>query len=538
MNNSSKNKGTARSKKAVSQKANAPVEKNRKPWGYIQPRHSRCLTYGLGFAALFIFLTFGYGEVLSRAEQFSYISTSPDTMHYLLSKPMGSVFWLMRWILLLFKWSILGGAFLALVYTLTARLTDYALRLPRRWEGLGFTVALGQIGWMAWRGTNLYYKNEPSLFIFIALVILAVSALLALAVWFFRSGKKTEMPERLRPYGLVAALVLTGGTGWAVCHFNENVILTARLQRLTWEQDWDTIIKDARSAKRPTRAVAAYHAIALLQTNQLLEGMFEIPYDFPKLKLDARGGSEEYGIFLSDCSYQAGLFNVGYRTAMDQMVMTGPRLSNLKQLALCSLLNGEYALCEKYLTLISRTPFEDEFVERYRNMIQHPELISADPTFANIFSRKLMEDNFEQNYMPPAFLGYNIGLSKGSDATLITSAAACLYSKDLNRFLIRAQIMAQKGMSFPPCMQEAIAILSLKDPNIMKSFSKQVNSFVSNELTSFLMDAKPYINDRIALRHELRDRWLGTYAYYYYTENNDPDQVTKSYDTEDKAGVN
>ena len=35
------------------------------------------------------------------------------------------------------------------------------------------------------------------------------------------------------------------------------------------------------------------------------------------------------------------------------------------------------------------------------------------------------------------------------------------------------------------------------------------------------------VSDDTQLRHELRERWLGTYVYYYYTENNDPDQVVK-----------
>ena len=43
--------------------------------------------------------------------------------------------------------------------------------------------------------------------------------------------------------------------------------------------------------------------------------------------------------------------------------------------------------------------------------------------------------------------------------------------------------------------------------------------------------------DRLRLRHELRDRWLGTYVYYYYTENNDPDQVMKPNSTQ-QSGVN
>ncbi len=505
-------------------------------WG-LKPRTALWLTYVLGFAALFAFLYGVYGDVLTRAEQDSYISTSPDTMHYLLSQPYGWLWWLMRWPLLLFKSMALGAAVLALVYTLTARCADYALRLAPGWAGLGFVLPLVQIGWMLWRGTNLYYKSEPSQFIFIALACLLASAVAALAVW-VAVRRKDAAPAcaPVRPYGLAVALLLTAGTSWAALHFNENEILTARLQNLTDREDWQAMITEARSARQPSRAVAAYHALALLETDQLLEGMFDIAYEYPEARLEKHDGGEEYGLFLMDCNLHAGLLNAAYRSAMDQMVMNGPRLFTLKRLALCALLNNEKELFLKYAALIDRSPFETDFTAKLRPLAGKPDSIRQHPTFAHILSLYPRESRFEQNYQPPAFLGYNIGLTEGTDAALPTSVAACLYSKSLDNFLPRAQVMAQKGMAFPACMQQAIAILSLKQPELLSHFP-QVGRFVPDEIRAFLLDAKPYVNDRLALRHELRDRWLGTYVYYYYTENNDPDQVVKP-NKEEKSGVN
>lgn len=461
-------------------------------------------------------------------------------MYYLLSQPAGRVYWLARWGLLLFKWPMVGAACLALVYTLTARFTDYALRLPRCLEGIGILVPLAQIGWMLYRGTSLYFKNEPSQFVALAVAVLVVTALLAAVVLLVRRLRhraENVAGLRVRPCGALVALVLMGGVTWAAWHFNENEIATARLQNMVWTQQWDDMIEVARSVKQPTRAVAAYHAVALQQTDQLLEGMFDIPYEFPKARLSSAENSGEYNIFLSDCNFYAGLLNMAYRNAMDNVVMNGPRLVNFKRMALCALLNGEIELCRKYLSLVGNSPFESAFVEKYTAMLRNPKLIEADEELKRVLALYPKEDNFEQNYRSPAFLGYNVGLSTGSDATLLTSAAACLYSKDLNAFLLRAQILAQKGRQFPACMQQAIAIMSLKQPGLLKAFP-QVGSFVPDEITAFLLDAKPYAKDRLALRHELRERWLGTYVYYYYTENNDPEQVVNSYDNKENAGVN
>lgn len=511
--------------------------KQKKSWGSLKPRTARILTYTLGFIAVFAFLTWGYGDVLSRAEQESYVSCSPDTMHYLLSRSWGWLFYAMRWPLLLFKWTALGAFFMAIIYTLTARLIDYSLCLPRCLEGFGFLGVVAQLCWVVGRGTNLYFQTEPSVFILLAIAILLFFALLAGIVCLFRRKQHCEIIGCVRPYGLwILLLVACVGT-WATRHFFENEIYTARMQLLSQEGRWEEMVELGRSAHQPTRAVAAYYACALEEMDQLAEGIFYIPFEFPKVKLDKDVDSGEYSIFLADCNYHAGLTNPAYRAAMDRIVMDGPRLYYLKRLALCALLNGEKELCRKYLTLIEKTPFEKDFVEKYSPLVENEKLILEDPELKHVLSLKPNDDHFEQNYMPPTFLGYNVGLSRGSDNTLITSAVACLYGKDLRAFLLRAEILAQKEKDFPMCMQQAIAILALKNPNILKKFP-QVNRFVTNEITSFLLDAKPYVNDRLKVRHELRDNWLGTYVYYYYTENNDPDQVRKPENNEEKAGVN
>lgn len=513
------------------------IGKSRTGRGQMRPRTARRLTYLLGFSALAFFLVWGYGDMLSRAEQESFVSTSSDTMHFLLSGRWGGLFYLSRWALLLFKWAAVGGLLLAAVHTLSARLADYALCIPRPLEGIGFLLPLAQIGWMVWRGTNLYYKSEPSLFIVVAVVTLLVCALAAGVAWLFRRRRTQSVPQAVRPYGILLILVLVGGGTWATRRFNENEIITAKMQNLSLQGKWEEMIELGRSAKRPTRAVAAYYALALEECDQLLEGMFDIPYDFPKPRLDNKEGGDEYAVFLSDVTYHAGLINSAYRAAMDRIVMDGPRLFYLKRMAICALLNGEKELCKKYLAIIGSNPLETGFVEKYEPMTANEKLILEDAELKHVLALKPSDSHFEQNYLPPTFLGYNVGLSHGSASALVTSAAACLYGKDLKAFLLRAEIMAQKGMSFPSCMQQAIAILALKEPALLKKFP-QVNKFTTNEITAFLLDAKPLVGDRLKVRHELRGQWLGTYVYYYYTENNDPDQVRKTENEANKAGVN
>lgn len=526
----------------------APAARPCRRFAQMKSCTAKWVTYGLGLLSVWAFFTFVYGDVITCAEQNMYVSSEPESMQHLLTQPWGQLFYASRWVMLLCKWAPVGAAFLALVMTLTAMAVDYAFRLPRCLRGLGFLIPAAEIGWMIWRGTNVYYKSEPSLIVLIPLIALLAAAVLAALVAVVKRfvGKSATVDGTsanvvmVRPWGALIVLALMGGAVGVARTVNENVILTARFRNLADHQEWDTIIEEATKVKRPTRAVAAYYAIALEETDQLLDRMFDIPYDFPKLHLDKLDGSEEYGLFVMDCSFHAGLLNPAYRTAMDHVVMCGPRVFAYKRMALCALLNGEKELCNKYLALIDQMPFEHDFVEKYSAMNENPKLIDQDEELSHVKKLYPQESRFEQNYMPPAFLGYNVRLSRGSDYTLITSAAACLYSKDLNSFIIRAQIMKQKNMPLSTCMQEAIAVFALKNPEVLQTFP-EVNKFATSQLTSFLLDAKPYVDDREALRQNLKERWLGTYYYYYYTENNDPSQTIKensSKSADSSAGVN
>lgn len=506
------------------------------------------LAYAVGFVCLFVFFGFIYGDVIMRAQQESYVCTDRTAMHHLLGQPLGELFWLGRFALLSCHWALLGGLCLSAVLTLAAFLFDHALGLHLHarggmWRGVGFLPAVALIAWMLSRGTNLYYKSEPSLFLLLALGILlaaAVVAGLAAAVHRFGKAKEGESTANVRlfPLGTMLTLLLLAGSMLAAVRFNENVILTARLQRLQWEGDWQTMIEEARKAQRPSRAVAAYHAIALEETDGLLEGIFDLVYDFPDIKFDKKDGNEEYGLFVADCNYHAGLLNAGYRKAMDHVVMNGPCLYYLKRMAVCAVANEEWELAKRYLAFIGRMPLESDFVEKYAAIVENPKLAAEDAELAHVKLLYPQESKFEQQYRQPAFLGYNIGLMMGSDATLYTSIAACLYSKDLQAVLPRAYQLVRKGLNLPPAVQQAIVIAAQKNPEILTQFPG-VSQFVPQQLTSFLLSARPYSKDRKALRRELKKDWLGTYMYYYYCENNEPDQVRKADEGgAHKSGVN
>jgi hypothetical protein len=170
-------------------------------------------------------------------------------------------------------------------------------------------------------------------------------------------------------------------------------------------------------------------------------------------------------------------------------------------------------------------------------LLLNPQLIDADPELSRVRALKPREETTEQNYRRPIFMGYNVGLGQGSDATLTTSIAATLYSKDMMRMLNMASVLRHKNQGrLPRIVREAIMIKSITMPELKQAFPEITgDAMLLTNFQSFVSQARPYLDDKPLLREKLRKDWLGTYFYYYYCENNNPSQVQSK---SSSAGVN
>ena len=203
-----------------------------------------------------------------------------------------------------------------------------------------------------------------------------------------------------------------------------------------------------------------------------------------------------------------------------------------------------------YLNIIEKTPFENEFVKKYRTLSENPEEIQNDPSLKSVIDLFPLEKRFEQNYRSPAFLGYNVGMTKGNNEALPASIAACLYSKDLPNAVERAAQLKIQNRNIPLAVQEAISIHGRKRPEVFKYFpelSPNKQSVISNGtsvVNSFIMSIQNYYQNKYngdpiwrdkmildlkggvpeELRKTLEADWLGHYVFYYYCENIKPKQ--------------
>ena len=217
--------------------------------------------------------------------------------------------------------------------------------------------------------------------------------------------------------------------------------------------------------------------------------------------------------------------------------MEGPTLRNLKMLCKASLLRSEWEVAEKYLTILSKVPFEGDFVEKYQAMLRRPDRVNADKEMARVRLTEPVHDAFENRFLPPVFLGYNADLLEGRSIQALHNALmVSIYTKKMPDFLFRSQPL--RGTTPPVSFAEALLLLSGKNPEILQQFSNL--EMYRGRLTSFLEHTRQYLTtpeERAARARELFPQYKGYYPYYYFFGNL---KATKKRDKAESsnAGVN
>lgn len=516
-----------------------PTATKQRSWSVLQIPYR--WVHFLTILFIYVCCTCLLGDLFQRAQQDCYVSTDPERMVFVLRQPMGEYYWLMRYMMLVFNNVWLGGAVLTVLLVGSACCLSRLFGLPRRWKLLTFLLPFATLAYFAWRGMRLYFHDEPSLVMGIPFAIFVVTAVSALVATFVRKGKAAvAATPATTHWSALLVVLLAGASLFSYIHFyRQNDVVCARLQNSMWNADWEGMAEDALSARRGSRPVAAYYAISLVQQDKLLEQIFDFAFDYPQdSNYLTDKGQTEAAIYEADCNFYAGLVNSAYRSAMERHVMTGPSIYNYKRMALCAIVNGEMYLAKRYMKALEEVPFESEFVERYAPMIDNPKLIIEDPELVKVLNLAPREVALEQQFRRPVFLGYNVGLSYGSDQTLITSIASTLYSKDLLRFMNMATVLRQKtGGRLPAIVRQAIMVYSMTHDEVKSVFPEVCNDrMMLSNFQAFVAEAKPYLKDKAELRKRMKKNWLGSYYYYYYCENNEPYQVRKQQSS--AGGVN
>lgn len=498
------------------------------------------------FVATYLWAAWYYGDVLRMARERSFWVPSAEQMDFLLSQEYGGLWYIGRLMISLFRYPWIGALLPATMITWSTWCLGYGMRLTARWRWVQYLPVGIYLMWIAYEGVNLFYENESGAILGIPFCATLILTIWAIMIASFSRKKapaiigipKDETPWQNRAQLLTIAVIFAvQGLFTEIQRPYTRVIASMNVSLLN--SDWQGIMKTAReNAELSHRPIAANYAIALVNTNQICERLYDIRLDYDSLYLHGRNQTKNamtLNLYQEDCDYYGGFIQTCIHHAIERITMIGPNIHSMELLTKCALMRGEWDVAKKYLRILQDVPFEDAFVDKYSAYVGKTEVVNADKEMAFIRQLEPIHDSFENNYQQPVFLGYNAVLTEGrSRNALLHSLAVCMYSKSMPAFMMRTQPL--QGTMPPENIADALCLMSSKDENIMKNF--QGLQFRYQKMAKSLSEMKPYMKDRPGNALELFPKYKGYYPYYYFFGNLKATRKTPKNEGSSTAGVN
>ena len=383
---------------------------------------------------------------------------------------------------------------------------------------LPFSLELQKRSW--WFNVGIYWV--PFYLLLLSFIVLAVWSA-------FPLNKLNDEPGLSQcAMLLLAALVLVCFTSlfW---YDNDNFRIENEQNRAMWNEDWKEVAELSRDAEIPTRQVVMNKNIALLKTgrsgNEMFaypEGSADIETSIP-VRLAQTGGKMAY--------FQYGKFNFCYRWCVEDAVEYGWRIEYLKHAVRSMLLSGEYRLAERYINILKRTMFYDEWACEMEKYLHNPELITRNREFAVPLAMTTYDDylDVDESYVE-AYLTRNLtnATDKMSRFYVEAALASALTRKDASTFwaFLNYYVNELKVGSLPKHYQEAVLLFLNVDRGrtvqVPKAFiEKYISMSTNNKLTRFMnvvSEHKGMSEEQMAPYFE--EEFKDTYFYFYFFVRN------------------
>jgi hypothetical protein len=236
-----------------------------------------------------------------------------------------------------------------------------------------------------------------------------------------------------------------------------------QVEKLFYEQKFEQLI--AYNTQFPSMNILTNYLnnIALAETGKLNEVLFHFPQSangstlFLKWELAAevlkRGGYFYWSL---------GMINEAQRWAYEYMVMHGNTPEGLKMLIKTELVNGNYKVARKYISILNQSVFYRDVARKYEKLLFDDEAILKDAELGRKRQMRTKQDFFVMVDNPMA----NLNLILAADSTNRIAAeylfAWLLLQKDFENVTKLLPLLKSAGFNrIPKNIEEAIVAYSL-----------------------------------------------------------------------------
>jgi hypothetical protein len=271
------------------------------------------------------------------------------------------------------------------------------------------------------------------------------------------AGKNNRLNTRL--YAVFSAVIVFAVAVFISFNiYNPQTSRVVELERLVFGEKWDEAIRFQE--KKPSRNLIGqyFYNIALSESDQLCERLFNGRQDFGFGSLVLPWGDEHLnrGAYFY---YAVGLINEAHRWAYEEMVVYGYRPQNIELLAKTCLINGDYRMARRYINILKSTIYYRSWAKEFEKMLDNPELIRSHPELGAKLKILPKSSFFIQFNEPQVNLPLLLNAQPDNRKAFEYYIAGLLLTKNIEIIMNNVPKMKSMGYtSIPKHIEEAILI--------------------------------------------------------------------------------
>ena len=281
-------------------------------------------------------------------------------------------------------------------------------------------------------------------------------------------NKVGERIKNVKAANIISSLLLVAITGFSfgvledADYDDENYHAECKAYRDIDNMEWEDALYTIRQIQGTlTRQLIVFKNIALFNTGNIGYCM----YDYDNKGMTPTP-SDSLIVHMANTAspiiyLHHGMTNYAYHYCMEIQVEYGFNITELKIMALSSIINGEKKLAQKYLNILSRTMFHKKWAEHYLPLARNPKEIGKYPELAKINElHSYMSNNIDsdegvcENYIINYFSDTYTNASKYlQEMCLAYSVISNNIQKFWRQYILYLQL--HKGEKIPDLYQQA-----------------------------------------------------------------------------------
>lgn len=291
------------------------------------------------------------------------------------------------------------------------------------------------------------------------------------------------------------------------------------VEKLFYQQKYDEII--AFNSQSPSNNILTNYLnnIALAETGQLGDRLFQFPQSTDGgtlfLKWDLltevlkRGGYYYYTL---------GVINEAQRWAYEFMVMRGLTPEGLKMLIKTELINGNYKVAQKYISILKNTLFYKKEAQDFEQLLFDDEAVNRHPELGRKKALKTKQDFFVLSEEPAANIDWIIAADSTNYAAVEYKLALLMLQKDMAQIVEMLPVLEKCGFrKIPKNVEEAVvAYQQLKLGEIPELQRLRINQETVQRFRQYYRVFQENSANREQAQRALARDFSDTFWYYVF----------------------